>query len=271
MIRHLVQRQPEQHRDLLPDQERVLARGPQGQLAALPVRDRGVGLHRVLVDGREGVLALDDHRGVREGLADLAAAERVAVADVAVGVGQVAEAVCGAGTGPLLVDQGRVRGQGGVHAGRDRQFFVLGVDQGDGGLGGGLGLGRDDGDRLAYETDLAEGHDRAVAQGVAVVRVEVRQVGAGQDGDHAVGPLGRRGVHRADPGVSQGAVQDRRVEHAGELDVAGELGLAGELERAVGTLDAAAHGTRGAGWDGGGRGAHAVSSRVSVRASRRET
>ena len=35
---------------------------------------------------------------------------------------------------------------------------------------------RDHGDRLAGEADLAEGHDRAVAQRVAVVRVDVRQV-----------------------------------------------------------------------------------------------
>jgi hypothetical protein len=105
---HPVERQPEQHGDLLADQERVLAGGPQGQLAALPVRDRGVRLHRVLVDGGEGVLPLDDHGGVFEGAGGVAAAEGVAVADVAVGVGEVAQAVGGARAGALFVDEGGV-------------------------------------------------------------------------------------------------------------------------------------------------------------------
>ena len=260
---HLVQRQPEQRGDLLPDQERVLAGGPQGQLAAVPVRDRGVGLHRVLVDGREGVLPLDHHGGVFEGAAGIAAPERVAVAGVAVGVGQVAKTVRAARPGPLLVDQRGVRGERRLERGRDREFVVLDVDERDRGVGRGLGFGRDHGDRLAQEPDLAQGHDRPVPQRVAVVGIDVGQVVAGQDGDHAVGLLRGGGVDAPDPGVRHRAVQDRAVEHAGQPEVAGVFGLAGELQPAVGAFHALTYG----GPDGG----HSRPPRSSVSESRIET
>ena len=260
---HLVERQPEQHGDLLADQERVLAGGPQGQLAAVPVRDRGVGLHRVLVDGREGVLPLDDHGGVREGAAGIAAPERVAVAGVAIGVGQVTKTVRAARPGPVLVDQRGVRGERRFERGRDREFVVGHVDERDRGVGRGLGLGRDHGDRLAQEPDLAQGHDRPVAQRVAVVGIDVGQVRGGEHGHYAGGGLRGLGADRGDPGVGHLAVQDRAVEHAGQPEVAGVFGLAGELEPAVGAFHALPY--------GGSCGRHPWPPRSSVSESRIET
>ena len=259
-----VQRQPEQRRDLLSDQERVLAGGPQGQLAAVPVRDRGVRLHRVLVDGGEGVLALDHHRRLGEGAVDVAAAERVAVADVAFGVRERAQAVRAAWAAGLLVDQRGFRGKRFVEAGRDGQLVVLDGDAGDREVGGGLGLRRDHRDRLAGEPDLADGHDRAVPQRVAVVGIQVGQVLGSEDGDHAVEFFRRRGVDGGDPGVRHRAVQDRAVEHAGQPDVAGEFGLPGQLEPAVGALHALSDGA----FSARPHDAHWSAPRISVSESR---
>ncbi len=249
----------------------MLAGGPQGQLAAVPVRDRGVRLHRVLVDGGEGVLALDHHRGLGKGALDVAAAERVAVADVALPIGELPQAVRAARPRGLLVDQRGALGEGGLQRGRDRQLVVLDVDVRDRGVGGGLGLRRDHRDRLAGEPDLADGHDRTVAQRVAVVGIQVGQVLPGEDGDHAVELFRRRGVDGPDPGVCDRAVQDRAVEHAGQPDVAGEFGLAGQLEPAVGALHALPDDAFSAGPDDAFAGAdhvHWLSPRISVSESR---
>ena len=64
--------------------------------------------------------------------------------------------------GSLLVDQGGVGGERRLERGRDRELVVCHVDERDGGVGRGLGLRRDHGDRLAEEADLAQGHHRAV-------------------------------------------------------------------------------------------------------------
>ena len=60
----------------------MLARGPQRDLALFDLRDDGVRLHRVLVDGGKDVLPLDDEVGSREDSLDLAAIDVVPVADV---------------------------------------------------------------------------------------------------------------------------------------------------------------------------------------------
>ena len=171
-------------------------------------------------------------------------------------LGELPQAVRAARPGGLLVDHGRVVGQRHLETGRDGQFVVLDVDARDRGVGDGLGLRRDHRDRLADETDLADGHDRAVPQRVAVVGIQVGQVLGRQDGDHAVELFRRRGVDGGDPGVRHRTVQDRAVEHAGHPDVAGEFGLAGQLEPAVGALDALAYGV------------HRGSLRISVSESR---
>ena len=62
----------------------MLAGRPDGELVvARPLGDRGVRFQRVLVDRGEGVLALDDDIRRGERLRDVAAGERVVVADVA--------------------------------------------------------------------------------------------------------------------------------------------------------------------------------------------
>jgi hypothetical protein len=83
----------EQRRDLGPHEERVLAGGPERDLLTLDLGDDRVRLHRVLVDGGEGVLALHHVLGVGEDRLGLAAVDPVAVADVAIGGLQLAQAV----------------------------------------------------------------------------------------------------------------------------------------------------------------------------------
>ncbi len=90
---HLRERHVEQRRELGAHEERMLARGVHRDLARLDVRDHGVRLHRVLVDRRERVLALDDVVRVGEHRLDLAAVDAVAVTGVALERGQRAEPV----------------------------------------------------------------------------------------------------------------------------------------------------------------------------------
>ena len=96
---HVRHRHAEEVGELGADEEGVLARRPDGDLVALDLRDDCVRLHRVLVDGGEGVLALDDDVRAREDRFQLAAVDPVAVADVPVALGQVAEAVKEPGPG----------------------------------------------------------------------------------------------------------------------------------------------------------------------------
>ena len=91
----------------------MLARRPERDLVALDLRDDRVRLHRVLVDGRERVLALDDDVGVREDRLDLAAVDAVAVADVALGA---ASARRGRGRAPGAAGRSCTRGASGRRA-----------------------------------------------------------------------------------------------------------------------------------------------------------
>ena len=75
---------PKQVGDLGTDEERVLAGGPESDFVALVLGDHGVRLHRVLVDRRELVLALDDDVRAGEDRLELPTVDAVAVADVPV-------------------------------------------------------------------------------------------------------------------------------------------------------------------------------------------
>ena len=92
-IRDVRDRDAEEVGDLGAHEERVLAGRPERDLVALELGDHRVGLHRVLVDGRERVLALDDDVRAREDRFELAAVDPVAVADVPVARRELAEAV----------------------------------------------------------------------------------------------------------------------------------------------------------------------------------
>src|SRR5262249_54826898 len=62
-----------------------------------------------------------------------------------------------------------------------------------------------------------------------VVGVDVGEVGARQDADDALDPLGTGGVDRDDAPVRDRAAQHAPVEHAREEEVAGELRLSAQL------------------------------------------
>ena len=66
-----------------------------------------------------------------------------------------------------------------------RQLLVVDLDRAHRGLGGGLVGGGDGRDRLAREAHAVERDDRAVLDRVAVVGLDVVEVGAGQDRGHA--------------------------------------------------------------------------------------
>ena len=220
--------EPEEVGDLGLHEERVLAVRPQRHAVAVVVGDRGVGLHRVLVDGREGVGPFDDDL-VRRGRSDLAGLEQVAVADVAVGLAEVAEAVKEADLGTALVQRRRTGCQRRVDRAEYGQLLVVDLYRAHGRLGGGLAHRGDGGDRLAGEPHAIDCHDRAVLDRVSVIGLDVIEVRRRQDRRHALERQRRRGVDPADQGMGVGAPHDLAVQHPGHLHVADVLRLPAQL------------------------------------------
>ena len=207
----------------------MLARGPERDLVALDLRDHRVRLHRVLVHGGEGVLALDDDVGAREQRLQLAAVERVAVADVAVAGRELAKSVEEARFRRPVGDERRTVGDRVVDRRHDREVFVLDGDRLDRSRSRSRRLRSHRRDLLAVEAHLVDREDRPVLDRVAVVRIDVAEVGAGEDADDAVDPLRRGRVDRDDPAVRDRAAQHSPVQHARHEDVTDELRLAAQL------------------------------------------
>ena len=207
----------------------MLACRPHGDLVALDLRDHRMGLHRVLVDGRKGVLALDDEVGTSEHRLELAAVDVVAVADVPVPWRKLAEPVEEPRPQLALVHERGVRRERLVDRAGDREFLVLDADGVDGRGGSCLVLGGDRSHRLAREAHTLERDDRPVLDRVTPVRIEVGEVSTGEDADH---PRQRLGLGRVDGQhlcVGERGAQHLSVQHPRHDDVSHELGRAAEL------------------------------------------
>ena len=207
----------------------MLARGPERDLVALVLGDHGVRLHRVLVDRRELVLALDDDVRAGEDRLELPAVDAVAVADVPVARRELAEAVKETLLGVHLGDQRRAGRNSLVHIGDHRQLLVLDLDRLDPGRSRGRGLGGDGRDLLPVEAHLVDRDDRPVLDRVPVVGIDVGEVGACEYTDDPRDLLRGRGVDRDDAGVRERAAEGLPVQHARNDDVPDELRLAAEL------------------------------------------
>ena len=174
----------------------------------------------------EGVL--EHLRGLGEGLVDVAAPQPEVERDIgALAALEVLEVGEGAGGLELLVHQDLV--VGGLDLVEDRrQLLVLGDDQlrrllGDVRIGG-----EHDRDRLADIVHLADGEDRLVVEGRAVIGLgdDLAHVVGGDDAVDAGHLLGRAGVDRLDAAVGDGAAEDLSVQHAGQPHGVGVFGAA---------------------------------------------
>ena len=131
-----------------------------------------------------------------------------------------------------------------------REHFVIDLHQ-VGGVGGlVLGLGDDDGDRLALETDLALG-DRVAVGRLLLLGDEGRgdrheaadhilEVGGDEHGDDPGCRLGGGGVEARDPGMRVGAADDHHVRGPGPGEVVRVAAVAGDEARVLPALDAGA-------------------------------
>ena len=246
---HVGDRYLEQRGDLCAHEEGVLTRSPERDLVALDLGDDRVRLHRVLVDGGERVLALDHVLGVGEDSFDLPTVDAVAVADVAVGGLQLAEAVEETRAQRPVVELRRVLGQRLLDRAHDCELLVLDVDALQGRQRRRLVLGGDRRDGLARETDAIDGHDRPVLDRMTPVRIDVLQVGCREDADDAGHALGFGRVDGDDPRVRNRRAQHLPVRHAWHDDVAREQRLAAQLLGGVPAGNRAADRTAGRGGD----------------------
>ena len=219
----------------------MLAAGPDRDPVAVDLGHDAVRLHGVLVDAGEDVVVLDDDvRGCERGV-QVTAVDRVAVADVAVTFGQRPQAVEVTRSQGLVVDERRAGRQRFLDRAHDRQLVVFHDDRAGGGLGRGLVSRGHGGNRLTCETDPVDGDDRAILDGVAVIRVDVQDVCPRQDRDDARHGIGGRGVDRDDPGMREWTPQYLSVEHPGDHQIAHVPRVATQLLRGIGTGHRSAH------------------------------
>ena len=197
--------------ELVAHDERVLGGRPHRDALGVELRDAGVGLHRVVVDHREGEGVLEDVVRLGEAALHVAPVVVVLVAEV-VGVDERAA--------------GLERRQ---HVGHGRQLLVVDLDELDGGLGGLLVHCRDGRDRLALVPHLADGDDGTVLALGAVGLLHADELGAGQHGVDARQRPGAAGVDALDRGVRERARHELRVRHARQEDVAGVGCRTGDL------------------------------------------
>jgi hypothetical protein len=202
------------------DVVRCLRRGPQGELAVRrPVGDRRVLLHRQMVVALEEEDVLAHEVRAVEGDVDVAELER----HVLVHVRAVAVLV-----DPHLGTRQRVEDR---H--ERRQRLVVDVDQPARLLGGLLVDRGDGGDRVADHADLLRAERLFVLGHRQDPELHARQVGGGDDREHAGQRARPRGVDRPDARVGVGAAQKLRVRHARQEEIVGVLRLADHLRPRV--------------------------------------
>ena len=122
----------------------------------------------------------------------------------------------------------------------DGELLVLDVDALQGCQRRRLVLGGDRRYGLAREADAIDGDDRPVLDRVTPVRVDVSEVGRGEDADDAGHALGLGRVDGDDPRVRDRRAQHLPVRHARHDDVAREQRLAAQLLGGVPARDGAA-------------------------------
>ena len=226
---HGADRHPEEVRDLGLHEERVLAVGPQRDPVTVMVRDRRVRLHRVLVDRGEGVGALDHDRRPRGRLLEIPGVDQMAVADVAAALAELAEAVEEPDLRAALVQRRRLRRERLLDRAEHRQQLVGDLDRAHRRLRRRLVRGGDGSHRLAREAHAVDRDDRAILDRMAVIGLDVVEVGGGEDRGHPLHRERRGGVDGEDPRMRVRAAQDLAVEHPRHLHVTDVLGLAAQL------------------------------------------
>ena len=219
---HLRAGHAEDARDIPLHQERVLRRGPQVDAVGAPAGHGAVGLHAVVVDGRERVAAFEDAVRSRQALVDVALLHPFMGTHVAGGV---------------VVDERRARRQGRIRAQRRRQLLVVHFDQRQRRLGRVLVVGSHRRHRLAHVAHLLHGHHRAAV----VERVQALQVTRRNHRVHAAKRLRPGGVDTPEARVRQRAPQDPAFEHSRQHDVARVPGPPGHLVDAVHAGNVPAH------------------------------
>ncbi len=241
-------------RQLRADRERVLRRRPHGEAAlVVPVGQRAVRLHGVVLDAGEPVGVLEHEVGAGERLPHVAAGVVELVADVGPGLrpqrGEVREVPGQRLTG---VHQGGAGRQRLLQRRHRRQLLVLHLDEVQRLRRRRLVHRGNRHHRLALVADDLAGQEGPVAQGGPVERVAEREVGGGQDGIHARHLARRAHVHAEQARVRIRRAQQARVRHARQLHVAEIPRAARDLLERVRTAHGLANdpeAARGAGHD----------------------
>ena len=126
------------------------------------------------------------------------------------------------------MDHRRVGGERGLGVDDGRQLLVVDGDEGAGVFGLRARAGNDGGDRLALPAGALD-RDGVLRRRFDALEVgehadpgrdHLRELGAGDDRDHARGGLRRGGVDRLDARMGVGRAHERHMRHARQHDVA---------------------------------------------------
>ena len=154
--------------------------------AALTRATARVRLHGVLIDHRKLEALLDDLIGLGEGWVRIAFDEPFAVADIAAEpFADAGDIVKLAGARPSLVQQRRAFGPRRIDVARHKAVLVLHIDQRQRLLGDQRVFSGDHRHRFADKAHPVGRHHRAIAQTIAIIRIDVVEILAGKNGDDA--------------------------------------------------------------------------------------
>ena len=145
----------------------------------------------------------------------------------------------------LWVQHRRSFGARRIDVGDAWQFLIMDVDQRQRFFGDRRTFRRDHGHRLADKPNPIDRHDGAVAQAVAVIGIDIAQIGARKYCGHARQRFGPPAIDRLNLGMRYRAAQHTGFEHVGQCDVCRKLRRAGDLFKAVDAWSGDTYGHKG--------------------------
>ena len=234
---HAIERQIENFGEIVTHHEGMLRRGINRQLApGIVIGDGHVRFHGVGVDHGEIKFAFDDVRGGSEGGIHVSPLHVHSLANICFAPRENIEIVEAAKGAADVIHSVNEHGAGRERAGDVEhrcQLVVSDLDFVERFLGAQLVFGYDRGHRLAHESHFADGQQRMILNGMAVVGMQSAEIISGENVDDSGLAPGLGGVYGENLGMRKRAAQKFGPGHAFESNVAGVSGASRHLGHTI--------------------------------------